>query len=359
MDPSLRQWQAFLALSLLALYAFAWAGEPTKAEPKGEPAKAESKPDPAKTEPAKVEPGKTEPKAVPQEEPKLEPMPVGPEGRKPVAKVDSTEITRAELTMARRQIALNQRGPMPSNDQILDQLIEQALWQRHFDKEGIRPTVDEIKAALQQTDAELRQRGATYPQFLQSRGLTVEEHASMVGRQIAMQRLVDKIRQKIASEEIKAEYEAHPEFYDGSRVRLSQIYIDTRTLGTEQKDIDKAKEKIEKLSDDLKAGKDFATLAKDYSAGRTAAAGGDIGWFTRKGDIDEPLIAAVWTLKVGDYTKPIRNALGWHILKVADRETAYSTFQGCKEGIYRALIRNRLDAILEGLKKDAKIEKYI
>jgi len=354
MDPTLRQWQAFLALSLLALYAAAWAGEAPKTETKGETQKAEPKPESAKTEP-----GKTEPKAEPKAEPKLEPMPEGPEGQKAVAKVDSILVTRAELTQARRQIALNQRGPMPSNDQILDQIIEQVLWQRHFEKERIRPSVDEIKAAIQRMDAELRQRGATYEQFLQSRGLSVGEHAEVIGRQIAMQRLVDNLRQKIAPEEIKAEYEARPEYYDGSRARLSQIYIDTRPLGTDPKELDKAKEKIEKLNDDLKAGKDFAKLATDYSAGRTAAAGGDIGWFTRKGDIDEPLIAAVWTLKAGECTKPIRNAMGWHILKVNDREGAYATFQGCKEGILRTLVRNRLDAILEDLKKSAKIEKLL
>ena len=345
-------WRGLFVFCFWMLFAVARAGETPKKTEAAEPPKGEAKPEPGKKDEAKPD--------QPKGETKPEPTDPRKEGEV-VAKVDGIEITRAELTQVRRQLALNQRGPLPSNDQLLDQLIDQVLLQKYFDQERLNPGVTEIEATIRNMEAELRQRGASYQQFLQSRGLSVEEHAGIIRRQLASQRLVNVLREKITPDQIKAEYEAHPDHYDGSRARLSQIYVDTRPAGTDAKELEKGKEKIDKIYGELTAGKDFDRLAADYSAGGGSKSGGaDIGWYTRKGaNIDEKLIEAVWPFKVGEYTKPLRNALGWHILKVTEREGAYFTFQGCKEPIIRELVRRRIDAMLKELRDKAKIEKML
>ena len=277
-----------------------------------------------------------------------------------VAKVDNITITRGELNHTRALMSMTREGPLPNNQQIVEQLINRALWNRHFDKENLRPSGPDIQAAIKQLDAKLREKNSSYQRFLIQRSLTVEEHAGMLSYEIAMRRLIQKIQEDIKEEQIKAEYDAHPEFYDGSRVHIFQIFIDTSNAANDPAKLDEAKKKAEDVYKKLKDGKDFERLAQDYSEGAAAQRRGDRGWFRRKGpEVDEPLIEAAWKLKAGEITKPIRGARGWHILKVTEREPAYLTYFGCKRGIRQELTRSKLEGILDDLKAGAKIERLL
>lgn len=278
-----------------------------------------------------------------------------------VAKVDDVLITRDDLNLVRRQIAMNPQVIIPNNERLVDMLIERVLWQRYFQREGLTATGAELQRAIQQIDAELRQRGASYQRLIASRGLTAEEHAGMLAFEISTRRLGERIARDVKEDEIKREFDAHPEWYDGSRILLAQIFIETADVAHDPEKVKKAKERIDKLYAELEAGKDFDTLAKDYSEGAASFRGGLQGWFTRKptSDEDEPLMSVAWNLKVGQYTKPLQSGRGWHILKVVDREPARFTFFGAKPGVLQELVRKRLNAILDELKAKAKIEKRI
>ena len=72
----------------------------------------------------------------------------------------------------------------------------------------------------------------------------------------------------------------------------------------------------------LKAGDDFAALAKQYGQDGTAAAGGDLGWFGR-GVMVPQFEAAAFALKPGALSsEPVESPFGFHIIKVEDRKTA-------------------------------------
>jgi len=278
-----------------------------------------------------------------------------------VAKVDNVVITRADLAQARRQLrAVNPRAPLPNNKQLVERLIDRVLWQRYFEKEGLRASGAEIQRAIQRLDAELRSRGTTYQRWIASRGITAEEHAAMLAFELSSARLRQRLQNDIREEDIKKEFESHPEWYDGSRIRVSQIFIQTSDIQHDPDKLKKAKERIDKIYEELKAGKDFDKLARDYSEGIGSIRGGDRGWFTRKGsEQDEELIAAAWNLKVGEYTKPILGSRGWHILKVTDREPARFTPFGARPNVVKELIRRRAKAILDELKAKANIERRI
>ena len=300
------------------------------------------------------------PNDPPKEAAELAPEPEG-DANEVVAKVDEIDITRGELNQTRRLMSLTQRsGPLPNNEQILEQLINRALWSRHFNKKALRPSGAEMQQAIKNLDANLRSKNSSYQRFLLQRGLTVEEHAGMLSYEIAMRKLVNDIAEKITEKDIKAEYDAHPEFYDGSRVHIYQIFIDTSTVGADKAKLAEAKKKAEDIHAKLLAGKDFEKLAKDSSDGAAAQRGGDRGWFRRKGpDVDEELLGNAWTLKAGELTKPIKGIRGWHILKITEREPAYLTYFGSKRGIRQELTRSRLEALLEDLKAAAKIERLL
>lgn len=279
-----------------------------------------------------------------------------------VAKVGETTITRRDLDLHRRQLsfALKQGQVLPNNKIILKQLVNRALWRSYFQEQKLSANANEVGGAIRRLDAELKARGANYQQFLQVRGLTPAEHAEMIGYDISMRRLVGTTQNEVKEEDIKAEFEKHPELYDGSRVRISQIFIDTSNIANDAKELAEAKRRIEEIYQELEDGKAFEKLASDKSEGAAAARGGQLGWLRRQvNDEIEPLVAAAWKLQKGGYTKPVQGPKGWHILKVEEREPAYLTFFGARAGVIKELVENKLRAKLEELRKDTKIEEFI
>jgi len=329
----------WLALGFCALAGLLYAEETTK---EGEGPK-EKAPKPAAKAAKEGKSAEAKPPQAPRED--------------AVAKVDDLIITRADLNGMRRLITVINPQATLNNKQLLDQLISRIVWSRYFDKNGLRPTPQDLQQAVGQMDAELRKRGSDYRSYLASQRLRPEEHLALLSHDLAMQVLIRDIQAKLDPAEVKAEFNDHPDWYDGSRIRLSQILIDTTNIAHDPKELDKAKQRIDQLYAKVAAGADFDGLAKDYSDG---GAGGDRGWFLRKGaNVDETLIKAVWDLKVGEYTKPMLGPTGWHILKVTDREPAAFTFHGCKQRIIDELARRRLEALLNDLKAAAKIETYL
>jgi peptidyl-prolyl cis-trans isomerase SurA len=336
-------WSVCVSLALFGFLGVLRAAEVTKEgeQPKDRPAKA----DVVKAEPP-AEPKLSETKAA---------IPKGDI----VAKVDDIVIGRLDLEAARRFFAMTNPQVPLTGKQALEQVINRILWSRYCEKKNLRPTADELKAAVGQLDQELRKRGTDYQKWIASQGMRVEDHLGLLSYDLAMRKLVADIQKKTPDDEIKAEYDAHPDWYDGSKVRLSQIFIDTSSL--DKADQEKAKARVDQVYAKLAAGGNFENLASDYGEGQGAGMGGDRGWFARKGaDVDEPLMSAVWSLKVGEYTKPILGARGWQILKVTGHEPAIYTPFGCRPGILNELARKKLEALLEELKgPPTKIEIFM
>ena len=76
-----------------------------------------------------------------------------------------------------------------------------------------------------------------------------------------------------------------------------------------------AKAKADDIEARLHAGGDFAQLARSFSDGPTAAAGGDLGQYKR-GALAKVLEDKTFALKAGQFTEPIRTRQGYVILKV-------------------------------------------
>jgi len=73
---------------------------------------------------------------------------------------------------------------------------------------------------------------------------------------------------------------------------------------------------------ELKAGGDFATIAKAKSIDPGSGAnGGDLGWFDPSVMVPE-FGEAVAAATVGEVTEPVKSNFGWHIIKVSETRVA-------------------------------------
>ncbi len=99
-------------------------------------------------------------------------------------------------------------------------------------------------------------------------------------------------------------------------IRASHILLPTEGVP----DTSAVKREAEQYAREAKAGKDFASLAHQYSKDPgSASRGGDLGWFT-KGRMVSAFENAAFKAKTGEIVGPIRSQFGWHIIKVTGRD---------------------------------------
>ncbi len=77
---------------------------------------------------------------------------------------------------------------------------------------------------------------------------------------------------------------------------------------------DEARQQSEKLLKQIKAGEDFAELAKQHSDCPSNKDGGNLNEFGR-GDMVKPFEDAAFSLKVGKVSKVVETKFGYHVIK--------------------------------------------
>lgn len=107
-------------------------------------------------------------------------------------------------------------------------------------------------------------------------------------------------------------------FVTPERVRARHILFMAQEGVTKEQD-EAARAKAVDVIAQLKKGKDFAALAKLSDDKGSGAQGGELGWFTR-GQMVPPFEEAVFALKSGEISEPVRTAFGWHVIKLEARE---------------------------------------
>lgn len=115
---------------------------------------------------------------------------------------------------------------------------------------------------------------------------------------------------------------------------------------------DKAKEIVDKLA----KGGDFAQLAKENSKDPGSKEdGGMLGFFGR-GQMVPAFEEAVFRLKKGEVSPPVKSQFGYHVIKLEDRrEKKLPSFDEVKERILNSMIQQKAQEVANGLRTKAKI----
>jgi peptidyl-prolyl cis-trans isomerase C len=159
--------------------------------------------------------------------------------------------------------------------------------------------------------------------------------------------------------EAKAFYEENKEdFNTPEQVKASHILVKVdATAAPEQKAA--AKAKAEGLLKQVKAGGDFATLAKENSDCPSKERGGDLGFFDR-GTMVKEFADAAFAMKVGQVSDVVETQFGYHIIKVTDRKDGgLTSFEKAKPEIIKSLSDKKkgelFKQLIEKIKAEAKI----
>lgn len=171
----------------------------------------------------------------------------------------------------------------------------------------------------------------------------VAEAESQAIRQIFIGRYLE---QQITDAAIKSRYDQKvKENPPPEEVRAAHILVATE---------DEAKAII----DEVAGGGDFAALAKEKSTDKgSGAQGGELGWFAKNVMVKE-FADAAFAMQPGEVSKaPVKSQFGFHIIKVEERRTQPApTLDSMREQIRAELAEEMVQALVTGLRKDAKVE---
>jgi peptidyl-prolyl cis-trans isomerase C len=116
-------------------------------------------------------------------------------------------------------------------------------------------------------------------------------------------------------------------------------------------------EEAKAIEAQLKAGADFAALAKEKSKDPGAADGGDLGYFTKDQMVPE-FAEVAFKLDKGQISDPVHTQFGWHIIKVEDKRTKPTpTFDQVKTQLQNYVEHRAQAELVENLRKNATIER--
>ena len=244
-----------------------------------------------------------------------------------LARVGSSDITEAEVLEFIQpfgQQALMLYGTEQGRKMILDDVISMRLYALDAEDSGLDKT----------------------PEFQ----ATLENAKRAMLAQAAMRKVVDGIT--VTDDEARKFYDANPEmFVQPERVHARHILVSDDAV-------------LAKVQEDLKAGKDFAETAKEYSIDPGSAAnGGDLGEFPKGVMVAEFEKAAFDLKNPGDVSEPVKTQFGWHIIRLEEHIAASPVaFEQVKAQIVQELQGQKTQETLEARSRELegkyKVERF-
>jgi peptidyl-prolyl cis-trans isomerase D len=119
----------------------------------------------------------------------------------------------------------------------------------------------------------------------------------------------------VAEEDIRDYYENNPEKFKNPKTVNARHILIKVDQNAKPEDVESARQRAEDVLKMAKEGRDFATLARQYSEGPTKTKGGDLGTFRREAMV-KPFADKAFSMKAAEISDPVRTRFGWHIIKV-------------------------------------------
>ena len=142
---------------------------------------------------------------------------------------------------------------------------------------------------------------------------------------------------EVSEDELQSQYQKEIAGLAEQR-RAAHILVEVNDKITDEQ----AKQELDDVQQRLSKGEEFSALAKEFSADPGSAAnGGDLG-YAGPGVYDPEFEKALYALKQGEVSAPVRSAYGWHLIKLL--------------GVQAADVPS-LDSLKEKITKDLKAEK--
>lgn len=244
-----------------------------------------------------------------------------------VAVVDDEIILQSELqfqvNMFAAQRRIDPKTPGLQN-QILNNMIDEKLVYAQAQLDSITVTDDELDQRIDYQIQVFKQQYGSVQKIEEMYGMSIEKIKRELRDDVKKNLMVQKLQQKKFGkiEATRRDVEEFFETYKDSigmipeKLKIYHIFRNPRATERIKK---RARELAQSLLDSLKAGADFAELAKKYSDDPgSASQGGDLG-FVKRGVFYPEFEAAAFSLKEGEISGVVESPVGFHIIQLLER----------------------------------------
>jgi peptidyl-prolyl cis-trans isomerase SurA len=162
-------------------------------------------------------------------------------------------------------------------------------------------------------------------------------------------------------QEVQAYYEANKQdFVTPEQLKLRMIVLNADPLDTNS--ADSMSKTADEIREKIKAGADFATMAKTYSMDGTAASGGDWGYVDRK-TLNQQLTDVAFALSPGQVSQVVRIGDSFYILYCESKKDSgiiplTEVQSGIEKKLEQAQRQKATQRWIDGLREKAYIKIY-
>ncbi len=230
-----------------------------------------------------------------------------------------------------QQIPEDPKAKAAVESQALEALVDQQLILQAAGQDStLTPDDDDIEAKVEQALQQTVQRVGGESQFQQAlaqEGLTQAEYRDQLKDRMRREQIQQMFMQKSlrsAPPVAVSEAELHEAFDSvkaqlGERPELLTFHQAVIRSGASDSAWAQAERQADTILAQVRAGGDFAELAKKYSEDPGSAAnGGELGWFKR-GQMVREFEEVAFRLRDGQISEPVKTNYGWHIIQVERR----------------------------------------
>ena len=208
-------------------------------------------------------------------------------------------------------------------------------------EQGRKMVIDDlISMRLYALDAKEKKLDQT-PEFIEN----LENIKRTMLAQASMREVIKDV--SVTEDETKKFYDDNPKlFTQPEQIQASHILVSDDEI-------------LKKVQEELKSGKSFDVLAKEFSIDPgSAASGGDLGKFPRGVMVPEFEKAAFDLKNPGDVSEPVKSQFGWHIIKLTERfPESVMPFDQVKAQIEQELREKKTQDLLQARSKELE-DKY-
>lgn len=229
--------------------------------------------------------------------------------------VNDRIITRYDVTQRGRLLVLNGAPASEAQTLALNQLIDDALRREAAERTGITATDSGVQNALGEYAAQRNLSADALNAALQRAGVDQPTLADALRVDIAWR---EAVRRRFGPRAEPSEAELEQELAlaaagQSRSYRLAEIILPTAQRGEAE-----TRRQAEQIVAQLRAGADFAAIARRSSASPSAAQGGEIGWLGESG-LPPAIADVVAGLNPGAISDPIPVPNAVAILRVLER----------------------------------------
>ena len=266
-----------------------------------------------------------------------------------IAVVDEDVVMESQLNQrlnsVKAQLTENQRGQIPSDEELKTQLIERLIVEsvqiQMADRAGVRISDEELNESMTAIAAQNKLTLQQFRQAVERDGIPYAEMRDQIRREVKINRVqqgIMRTRINISEQEIKDFLASElGEVITADEYRLAHILLPTPNDAS-QAQISNIMKNAQDLKNQVDNGADFQSLAIEKSTGQNALNGGDLGW--RK-VVQLPTMFAdiAPEMNAGELRGPIQSGSGFHLIKLLEKRGAKAEGQVPQTQVKHVLIQ--------------------